>query len=156
MLQPAATIQPGRCGAFAASHPVAYIPGGTRIASLDRHVRSKCSEELLMSHSGTVSDTPAVREGDGPEGLVRDDGFEHTAAVARELNVQRFLQPDDVTCGPTCLLKVYDFYGLRVDMDEIVDALERNEDGGTLAVFLGMAARRRGLHARIYSYDLQI
>ncbi|HSJ08670.1 MAG TPA: hypothetical protein VK928_02125 [Longimicrobiales bacterium] len=75
---------------------------------------------------------------------------------ARELTVQRFLQPDDVTCGPTCLRKVYDFYGLQVDMDNVVESLERNEDGGTLAVFLGMAALRRGLRARIYSYDLQI
>lgn len=76
--------------------------------------------------------------------------------AARELHVHRFLQPDDVTCGPTCLRKVYDFYGIDVDMDAVVDAIERNEDGGTLAVFLGMAAMRRGLRARIYTYDLQI
>jgi hypothetical protein len=109
-----------------------------------------------MSQTGTVSDPPAVREEDGPGVLLRRARCDHPTVVARDLNVQRFPQPDDVTCGPTCLRKVYDFYGLRVDMDEIVSALERNEDGGTLAVFLGMAARRRGLHARIYSYDLQI
>jgi len=78
------------------------------------------------------------------------------SASARELTVQRFLQPDDVTCGPTCLRKVYDFYGLQVDMDEVIESLERNEDGGTLAVFLGIAALRRGLRARIFTYDLQI
>lgn len=77
-------------------------------------------------------------------------------ASARELTVQRFLQPDDVTCGPTCLRQVYDFYGFRIDMDEVVDALERNEDGGTLAVYLAMAALRRGFMSRLYSYDLQI
>jgi hypothetical protein len=109
-----------------------------------------------MSHSGTVTDSPAIREDDSPEVLLHAERADGAATVARDLNVQRFLQPDDVTCGPTCLRKVYDFYGLRVDMDEIVDALERNEDGGTLAVYLGMAARRRGLHARIYSYDLHI
>jgi hypothetical protein len=86
----------------------------------------------------------------------RDEREEEHSAVARELRVQRFLQPDDVTCGPTCLRKVYDFYGFRVDMDDVVDSIERNEDGGTLAVFLGMAALRRGFRARIYSYDLQI
>lgn len=76
--------------------------------------------------------------------------------VAHELSVQRFLQPDDVTCGPTCLRKVFDFYGLEISHEDMVEALERNEDGGTLAVFLGIAALRRGFAARIYSYDLRI
>jgi hypothetical protein len=75
---------------------------------------------------------------------------------ARELTVQRFLQPDDVTCGPTCLRQVYDFYGFRIDMEDIVEALERNEDGGTLAVYLAMAALRSGFKSRLYTYDLQI
>lgn len=75
---------------------------------------------------------------------------------AHELRVQRFLQPDDLTCGPTCLRKVYDFYGLRLDDREILGGLDRNEDGGTLAVFLGIAALARGFAARIYSYDLRI
>lgn len=78
------------------------------------------------------------------------------ARVAHELPVQRFLQPDDVTCGPTCLRKVYSFYGLDISLDEVIAALERNEDGGTLAVFLGISALKRGFHARIYSYDLRI
>ena len=88
--------------------------------------------------------------------LPREEREATDSASARELRVQRFLQPDDVTCGPTCLRKVYDFYGFHVDMDDVVEALERNEDGGTLAVYLGMAALRRGLRARIFSYDLQI
>lgn len=75
---------------------------------------------------------------------------------AHELRVQRFLQPDDVTCGPTCLRKVYDFYGLRLDDREVLAGLHRNDDGGTLAVYLGMAALERGFAARIYSYDLRI
>jgi hypothetical protein len=76
--------------------------------------------------------------------------------IAHELAVQRFLQPDDVTCGPTCLRKVYDFYGLTLALDEVIGELERNEDGGTLAVFLGTAALRRGFQARIFTYDLRI
>jgi hypothetical protein len=86
----------------------------------------------------------------------RADGSARHARIAHELAVQRFLQPDDATCGPTCLRKVYDFYGLPVRMEDITAALERNEDGGTLAVFLGIAAMERGLRARIYSYDLRI
>lgn len=76
--------------------------------------------------------------------------------MTHELPVRRFVQPDDVSCGPTCLRKVYDFYGLEVDIEEVVNSLERNEDGGTLAVFLGIAALKRGFRARIYSYDLRI
>lgn len=70
--------------------------------------------------------------------------------------MQRFLQPDDVTCGPTCLMKVYDFYGLRLEMSEVLGELDRNEDGGTLGVYLGISALRRGFGARIYVYDLRI
>jgi hypothetical protein len=76
--------------------------------------------------------------------------------IAHELRVQRFLQPDDVTCGPTCLRKVYDFYGIHLDIEAVIGEIDRNEDGGTLAVFLGMAALKRGLRGRIFSYDLQI
>jgi hypothetical protein len=78
------------------------------------------------------------------------------SAIARELRMQHFTQPDDVTCGPTSLRKVYDFYGLQLELPAVLETVERNEDGGTLAVFLGMAALRQGFHARIYSYDLQI
>lgn len=85
-----------------------------------------------------------------------EDRKRSRAVAAYELPVQRFLQPDDVTCGPTCLRKVYDFYGLDVPFDTVVGEIDRNEDGGTLAVHLGTAALRRGLSARIYSYDLRI
>jgi len=85
-----------------------------------------------------------------------DDRTEQQGRKAHELRVQRFVQPDDVTCGPTCLRKVYSFYGLDIDLDQVIASLERNEDGGTLAVFLGIGALKRGFRARIYSYDLRI
>ena len=85
-----------------------------------------------------------------------DDRTDQQGRKAHELRVQRFIQPDDVTCGPTCLRKVYSFYGHDVELDDLIASLERNEDGGTLAVFLGISALRRGFSARIYSYDLRI
>jgi hypothetical protein len=91
----------------------------------------------------------------GPEALP-DDRSADESSVARELRVQHFAQPDDVTCGPASLRKVYDFYGVETPFEDVLQSIERNEDGGTLAVFLGMAALRRGFRARIYSYDLQI
>jgi hypothetical protein len=86
----------------------------------------------------------------------REERAKKPARRSNALNVERFLQPDEVTCGPTCLRKVYSFYGLPDTQDQIVAALERNEDGGTLAVYLGIVALERGLRARIYSYDLRI
>ena len=86
-----------------------------------------------------------------PEDRVHDDG-----RIAHELRVQHFLQPDDVTCGPTCLRKVYHFYGVDVTPEQVLREIDRNEDGGTLAVFLGISALRRGFRARLYSYDLRV
>jgi hypothetical protein len=76
--------------------------------------------------------------------------------ISNELNVQRMIQPDDVTCGPTCLRKVFAFFGEDASLEDVLGALERNEDGGTLAVFLGIAALKKNYNARIYSYDMRI
>ena len=78
------------------------------------------------------------------------------AKISHELRLERFTQPDDVTCGPTCLRKVYNYFGVDLPLDEVLGEIDRNEDGGTLAVFLGLAALRRGFKARIFSYDLRI
>jgi hypothetical protein len=92
-----------------------------------------------------------------PEDPLQDDRTEDgSRRIAHELLVQRFSQPDDVTCGPTCLRKVYRYYGLELELAQVLGEIDRNEDGGTLAVFLGIAALRRGFRARIYSYDLRI
>lgn len=85
-----------------------------------------------------------------------EDRTQETGRVAHELLVQRILQPDDVTCGPTCLRKVYQYYGLELDLAQVLGEIDRNEDGGTLAVFLGISALRRGFRARLYSYDLRV
>src|SRR5687767_8499589 len=76
--------------------------------------------------------------------------------ISNELNVQRIVQPDDVTCGPTCLRKVFAYFGDQTPLELVLEALERNEDGGTLAVFLGIAALKKNYNARIYSYDMRI
>ena len=73
-----------------------------------------------------------------------------------ELPVQRFLQPDDVTCGPTCLKKVYHFYGRDVPLEEVSVGVDRDHEGGTLAVNLALAALGRGFRARIFSYNLRL
>ena len=72
------------------------------------------------------------------------------------LDVRRFAQPDDVSCGPTCLAQVYRYYGHHKPLDEVIHETARNPDGGTLAVYLGISALLNGFNARIYSYNLRV
>lgn len=65
-------------------------------------------------------------------------------------------QPDDCTCGPTCLHAVYGYLGRPVPLDVLIPAVNSVEEGGTLAVYLGIDALARGLSARLYSYDLRV
>ncbi len=65
-------------------------------------------------------------------------------------------QPDDSTCGPTCLQAVYAFYGDRVPLSRLVAEVEPLETGGTLAVHLACHALARGYRATIYTYNLEL
>jgi hypothetical protein len=78
------------------------------------------------------------------------------SAGSHVLAVPRYAQPDEVSCGPTCLAQVYHHYGDRIPLDEVLVSTRRNDDGGTLAVFLGQEALARGYRARIYSYNLRV
>lgn len=65
-------------------------------------------------------------------------------------------QPDDTTCGPTCLDAVYRYYGDPVPLETVISETPRLAEGGTLAVFLAIHALSRGYRATIYTYNLQI
>lgn len=65
-------------------------------------------------------------------------------------------QPDDTTCGPTCLHAVYKYYGDEASLEEVIDSTSTLDEGGTLAVFLANAAMRRGYKTTIYTYNLQM
>lgn len=65
-------------------------------------------------------------------------------------------QPNDDTCGPTALHAVYDYFREGVDLEEVIADVHALENGGTLAVFLGLDALKRGYHARIHSYNLRV
>lgn len=72
------------------------------------------------------------------------------------LPVRRFEQPDDVTCGPTCLAQIYRYYGDPKPVDEVIAETPANPDGGTLAVYLGISALRNGFAATVYPYNLWV
>lgn len=73
-----------------------------------------------------------------------------------ELPINILRQPDDTTCGPTCLHAVYNYYGHDISLDEVIASTTSLNAGGTLAVFLACDALRRGFQATIYTYNLQV
>ena len=82
----------------------------------------------------------------------------HALAGHRDvfLDLAMLPQPDDVTCGPTCLHAVYNFLGRSEPLPQLIERVNSLKDGGTLAVFLGIDALQRGLNARLYSYDFKV
>ncbi len=72
------------------------------------------------------------------------------------MRVPRIEQPDEVTCGPTCLAQVYDYYGLDKPLDQVIEETPKNPDGGTLGAFLGISALKNGFSVQLYSYNLRV
>jgi hypothetical protein len=64
-------------------------------------------------------------------------------------------QPDETTCGPTCLHAIYRYFGDHVSLETVVREAPTLEGGGTLAVMLANHALARGYAATIYTYNLQ-
>jgi hypothetical protein len=77
-----------------------------------------------------------------------------SAPHALDLEIQR--QPDDATCGPTCLQAVYRYFGDDISLDEVIRGVRALEAGGTLAVDLANHALRRGYGALIFTYNLSV
>ena len=65
-------------------------------------------------------------------------------------------QPDDVTCGPTCLHAVYRYFDDPVALEDVIAEVPRSAGGGTLAVNLANHALRRSYRARIITYNLTV
>lgn len=74
-----------------------------------------------------------------------------------EISLDIQAQPNDETCGATCLHALYRFYGLddRPVM-RLAKEIGRLPSGGTLAEILGSHALERGFDATIYTYHLQM
>jgi len=65
-------------------------------------------------------------------------------------------QPDDTTCGPTCLHSVYRYFGDPISLRQVIEEVRPLREGGTLAVYLANHALQRGYNATIYTYNLQV
>lgn len=65
-------------------------------------------------------------------------------------------QPDNTTCGPTCLHALYAYYGEQVELASIIKETRRLDEGGTYAVLLGVHALSKGYTCDVYTWNLQV
>jgi hypothetical protein len=70
------------------------------------------------------------------------------------LDIRR--QPDDSTCGPTCLHAVYGYFGDQIALERLIGEIPSLAMGGTLGVMLANHALRRGYRATLHTYNLQV
>src|SRR3982751_623702 len=112
-----------------------------------------------MDWSKRLSDAPSrERRNDAP---FRGPAAAHTDARVRrapfvELPVTTLPQPDETTCGPTCLHAIYAYWGDEEPLASVIRRARRLDHGGTYAVFLGCDALRRGYSVRIYTCNLTV
>lgn len=78
------------------------------------------------------------------------------ATDLERLHLEILPQPDDFTCGPTCLHAVYRYYGETLRIEDVIDEVPKTPSGGTADVYLAVHALRRGYRATIYTYNLRI
>ncbi len=72
------------------------------------------------------------------------------------LDFEILQQPNDETCGPTCLHALYQYYGDDISLTQVVEEVERVTNGGTLAPLLGAHALKRGYQCEIYVYNVRM
>ncbi|MFY7927895.1 MAG: cysteine peptidase family C39 domain-containing protein, partial [Oligoflexus sp.] len=65
-------------------------------------------------------------------------------------------QPDDVTCGPTCLHSIYQYYNDRTALEQVIREVPMLETGGTYASRLGTHALKRGYQSEIWSFNVNM
>ncbi|MBL9000093.1 MAG: hypothetical protein JNK25_03015 [Phycisphaerae bacterium] len=77
--------------------------------------------------------------------------------MRNEIKLDIPAQPDDVSCGPTCLYALYRHYGdAGIELRRVLREVQRLDHGGTLIEVLACHALRRGYAATIYTYHLQM
>ena len=83
-------------------------------------------------------------------------GCDSQPDMETRLSLDILPQPDELTCGPTCLQAVYRYYGDDISLDQVIAEVPMLESGGTLGVWLACHALRRGYRATTYTFKLQI
>lgn len=76
--------------------------------------------------------------------------------ITLRLPVPMLPQPDETTCGPTCLHAVYRYWGATAPLTDVIERTHKLEHGGTFAIFLACDALRQGYQATLYTYNLTV
>jgi hypothetical protein len=78
--------------------------------------------------------------------------------MRQRLRFQIAAQPDEVTCGPTCLHGIYRYFGDDISLEEVIGGVDMlaGGGGGTLDVFLGNHALGRGYRVTLFTYNLHL
>jgi hypothetical protein len=77
--------------------------------------------------------------------------------LTHTLPVRMLPQPDETTCGPTCLNAIYRYWGNDEPLEKVISRIRKLEQGGgTFAVFLACDALRQGFEATIYTYNVTV
>jgi predicted double-glycine peptidase len=76
--------------------------------------------------------------------------------MKRRIQLSMEQQPDDYTCGPTCLHAVYNYFGNPISLDQVISEVAKLDDGGTLGVLLANHALKQGYQATIFTYNLRV
>lgn len=74
----------------------------------------------------------------------------------KKLHLDMQPQPDNTTCGPTCLQAVYRYFEDELPLEQVIAEIPSLAEGGTLAVLLGCHALRRGYRANIFTCNLNV
>ena len=72
------------------------------------------------------------------------------------LNFDIKAQPDEVTCGPTCLHALYQYYQDEIPLKQVIGEVKSLDGGGTLAVMLGNHALKQGYKVSLYTYNWNV
>ncbi|MEO7425440.1 MAG: cysteine peptidase family C39 domain-containing protein, partial [Fibrobacteria bacterium] len=64
-------------------------------------------------------------------------------------------QPDDESCGITCLQAIYAYHDYPASLDKLKREIEHWQTGGTVAVNLARNALAHGFRAEIYTYNIK-
>lgn len=72
------------------------------------------------------------------------------------LHIPIHSQPDDETCGPTCLHAVYNYFDFDLSLEQVISSLKKVKSGGTLSAHIAHHALKNGLTVTLYVYNLNL
>lgn len=70
------------------------------------------------------------------------------------IDFKMMTQPDDESCGISCLYSIYKYHGIDVSYEHLVQEVDRSLSGGTLAPLLGKNALLHGCNVTLYTNNL--